>query len=167
MNRPLSRRRHIENDQMWSDNINDFLNSNATLESNSKLPYVNTSNYTSSKRIQDKHQKRSNYEVARKAFLSSQNHHTTMYKRYQAQMEKTDALIKKGKTPACIQKQYDFVHVPVNQVDDHVIERIISKRNKEYKESSKSIHSHQIGIFLCKEDQEYFIGDKMKILRYR
>ena len=62
-----------------------------------------------------------------------------MYKRYQAQLEKTDAIIKKERVPACIQKQYDFVHVPINQIDNHGIEKIISKRNKEYNESSKNL----------------------------
>ena len=138
MNRPLSRRRHIENQQVWSDNINDFLNSNpANYESNSNLSYSNQSEY--SKRIQVKPQKRSNYEVARKAFLTAQNHQAIMYKRYQTELEKTDAIIKKGKVPTCIQKQHDFIHVPINQVDNHGIEKIISKRNKEYSESSKNL----------------------------
>lgn len=139
MNRPLSRRRHIDNDQEWSENINNFLNTSTSFENNNESHYANPSEYNNSNRIHVKKIKRSNYEVAKKAFLTAQRHQATMYKRYQTQMEKTDALIAKGKPPSCIQKQYDFVHVPINQVDNHGIEKIISKRNKEYTKSSKTL----------------------------
>lgn len=141
MTRPLSRKRKIEDNPNWSEDFDDFLKPTTTYES----PRIIHSEIRMSKPNTNKHlatqpiKSHSNYEIKKKAFLSSQKLRTATFKNFQSQLEKTETLIRKARTPSCIQKQKNFVRVPVKQVDDHLIERIISRRRQEYAATSNNL----------------------------
>ncbi|OHT15151.1 hypothetical protein TRFO_42675 [Tritrichomonas foetus] len=137
--RPLSRRRRIDDDLKWSEDFDNFLNISKPKKHQNIDFSFSPSSKSNLRQIRTPKQKRDGYEGAKKAFLSAQNHRATLFKKYQNQMEKTENLLKKGKTPPCIQKQIDFTRAPVKQTDDHVIERVITVRNQEYRKSSKGL----------------------------
>ena len=138
MSRPLSRRRQLEEDVNWSENVDDFLGLSHPEKKRPKTqqqPKFPNLHYTKS----SNEPKRSGYIGARNAFLSKQRQQETLVKKYQSSLEKSDNFLKKTKVPRCIQKRREFTSAPVRQIDDHVLERVITERNEEYYYTTRNV----------------------------
>ena len=146
--RPLKPKRKIKNKQDWSPAISDFIRRPMKLDE-----FVNEENQNESNNSPPKqqletprtqrpgfvdHQER--YRANKRALENRQRMRYSQTQKYQEQCDKIEKVMRKVKTPRCVQKQREFTSMPVKHIkDSHIIEHIVAQRNDDYMEISEYI----------------------------